>query len=241
MREQNHVHPSAIIGENVRMGSGNIIGPNAVIVGDVILGDRNWIGPNVVIGLDGDLFGRPKIEVGEWWGSGLNCSEFGVRIGSASVLKEGVSIHAGSHRHTEIGDNAYLMPRSHLGHDCWLGDRVTMSPNSQIAGHVSVGSAAVLGMGSLVHQFCTVGPVAMVGMGAVVRSNVMPGRTVVGDPARVSGINRVGLSRFLHRETDSSTLNALKSENTWGTLPEDLFEEILTWEKRCDEVRLEPQ
>ncbi len=230
MSTPNFVHPTAIIGDAVRMGSGNVIGPNVVITGDVVLGDDNWVGPNTCIGIEGDLFGIPSVSTTDWWTDGRTSATFGVRLGSRNVLKEGVTIHAGSHRHTTIGDDAYLMPRSHLGHDCWLGDNVTMSPNAQIAGHVAIGTRAVIGMGALVHQFSAIGPVVMVGMGAVVREEVPPARTVVGDPLQVSGINRVGLSRLLGAEPDREALRALRSPDTWGELPERLAAVIGQWQ-----------
>ena len=229
MSAPNHVHPTAVIGDAVRMGTGNVIGPNVVITGDVVLGDDNWIGPNTCIGIEGDLFGIPSAATTDWWTDGRTAATHGVRLGSRNVLKEGVTVHAGSHRHTEIGDDAYLMPRSHLGHDCWLGDNVTLSPNAQIAGHVAIGTRAVIGMGALVHQFSAIGPVVMVGMGAVAREQVAPARTVVGDPLQVSGINKVGLSRLLGAEADRDTLRALRAEDTWDQLPSVLRDAISRW------------
>ncbi|NDB94474.1 MAG: hypothetical protein EB165_07545, partial [Euryarchaeota archaeon] len=123
--------------------------------------------------------------------------EESVLIGSRNVIKEHVTIHAGSHRATTVGNDCYLMPRSHLGHDCWVGDNVLLSPSAQVAGHVAIGARTVVGMGALIHQFSSIGPVCMIGMGCCVRGDVETCRTVVGEPHKVTGINKVGLARFL--------------------------------------------
>ncbi len=56
--------------------------------------------------------------------------------------------------------------------------------------------ARVVGMGALVHQRGRIGPGAMVGMGAVVRGEVPPFTVTVGSPARIAGLNEVGLRRL---------------------------------------------
>lgn len=227
----NRIHPSAFIGPDVILGRGNVIGPNTVLAGRTVVGDDNWIGPGTCVGIDGDILGRPSASTSPYWLSdaGTNSDDFGVRIGSGNVLKEYVTIHAGSHRDTVIGDRCYLMPRSHLGHDCWIGDNVLMSPSAQVAGHVAVGSRSVIGMGALIHQFSTVGPVAMVGMGCCVRGAVEPCRTVVGEPHRVSGINRVGIERLVGADQVSSVLKVLKDKGQTTSFPEPLNTMIREW------------
>jgi UDP-N-acetylglucosamine acyltransferase len=208
----NHIHASAIIGPDVELGDENVVGPGAILMGRVRVGSRNWIGPGVILGGVPDIYGYPKNHWEFSWETFSETSDFGVSIGSGNVFKEFVTVHAGSHRDTVISSNCYLMPRSHLGHDCWVGDSVMLSPSVQVAGHVAIGRSAVLGMGSLVHQFSAIGPVAMIGMGAVVRGQVEPCRTVVGEPHRVSGINKVGLGRFLGDvELVPAMLKALKN------------------------------
>ena len=50
----NKIHETAIIGENVKIGKGNIIGAYTVIYDNVEIGDNNTIGSFVVIGGDGE-------------------------------------------------------------------------------------------------------------------------------------------------------------------------------------------
>ena len=46
---ENNIHPTAIIGEEVKIGKGNTILPYTIIEGKVQLVDNNEIGHNVVI------------------------------------------------------------------------------------------------------------------------------------------------------------------------------------------------
>jgi UDP-N-acetylglucosamine acyltransferase len=228
----NQIHPTAIIGPHVVIGDRNVIGPYVVITGTTRIGDDNWIGPGVNIGERGDILGTPSAEETPSWEPHSIRHEFGVEIGSGNVIKEHVTLHAGSHRHTSIGNSCYLMPRSHLGHDCWLGDNVLLSPSAQIAGHVSIGSRTVIGMGALVHQFSNVGPVSMVGMGCCVRGNVDTCRTVVGEPHRVSGINKVGIQRLVGEAEAKNVMNSLRQKTPSSEFPEPLRSMILSWEEQ---------
>lgn len=227
----NSIHPTAIIGPHVELGSGNVIGPYAVITGTTRIGNNNWIGPGVNIGERGDILGTPSANEIPSWSSESLQQEFGVEIGSNNVVKEHVTLHAGSHRDTRIGNSCYLMPRSHLGHDCWLGDNVLLSPTAQIAGHVAIGSRTVVGMGALVHQFSAIGPVSMVGMGCCVRGNVDVCRTVVGEPHRVSGINKVGIERLVGETELKNVIDCLKKRTAGSEFPDPLRTMILDWEK----------
>ena len=230
MSPLNQIHPTAIVGPLVQLGQRNVIGPGVIIQGSTRLGDDNWIGPYSCIGLPPDILGIPSTPGAAWWDFDAE-SEFGVDLGCRNVLKESVTIHSGSHRHTRVGDNCYLMPRSHLGHDCWLGDNVLVSPSGQLAGHVAVGSRSVIGMGALVHQFSAIGPVSMVGMGCHVRGQVESCRTVVGEPHRVTGINRVGLIRFLGDEDAQIAIMQLKIRNEQA-LPENLKNALEEWRRQ---------
>jgi UDP-N-acetylglucosamine acyltransferase len=228
----NSIHPSAIIGPSVQLGQGNVIGPNVIISGNTRIGDGNWIGPGVCLGLEGDILGRPSVDQSPFWHDDSIHADFGVTIGNRNVLKEHVTVHSGSHRHTEIGSSCYLMPRSHLGHDCWLGDNVLLSPGAQIAGHVTIGSRTVIGMGALVHQFSNIGPVVMVGMGCCVRGDIDLCRTVVGEPHKVSGINKVGIKRLLGENQLPSVLTALRNNISFDNLPEPLQQMVSVWQSK---------
>ncbi len=64
-----------------------------------------------------------------------------------------------------------------------------------MAGHVVIEDSAVIGGMSGFHQFVRVGSLAMVGGYARVVKDVPPFSLVAGQPARLDGINSIGLMR----------------------------------------------
>ena len=186
----NYIHHTAIIGEEVKLGDGNVVGPFALISGNVNLGDGNWIGPYSSIG------GSPEIR-----GSNLPASwELGphtgtVIIGSRNVFRDGCVIHAGHFSGTKIGDDCYIMNQVYIAHDCNIGNSVTLSCNVALGGHVNVQEGANLGIATAVHQRRTIGSTCMVGMGSVVTKDIVPFSKAYGNPCKVQGANLVGMQR----------------------------------------------
>ena len=87
-----------------------------------------------------------------------------------SNVKAGLCLHA----------NLY----SYIEHDCEIGDFVTLGPGAKVNGNVTVEDFAYIGAGAVIRQGLTIGKGAIVGMGAVVTKDVLPGQTVIGNPAR---------------------------------------------------------
>ncbi len=81
----NSIHRTAVIGENVRLGNGNVVEPYAVITGNVVIGDNNWIGPHVVIGAPPEHREHHPIPF-------INFNPGQIVIGSRNVIHEHASI-----------------------------------------------------------------------------------------------------------------------------------------------------
>lgn len=96
-----------------------------------------------------------------------------------------VTVDAGKERPTTIGAHSWLLKHAHVGHDAIIGQNVEISTGAIIGGHAIIGDRARIGLGAIVLPFRAVGAQAVVGAGAVVTHDVMPGTTVVGNPARV--------------------------------------------------------
>lgn len=186
----NQVHDTAVIGPGVELGADNVIGPYAVITGPCRIGDRNWIGAHAVIGAAPEIHGH---EPGLPWGGPT--TDVGVEIDDDSTVREFATLHRGVVRATRVGSRCLVMNKVHFGHDAVVGDDVTLSVSTILGGHVEVGSGANLGLATVVHQRLVVGPVAMVGMGSVVTRDVPPYAKAFGSPARVRGVNEVGMAR----------------------------------------------
>ncbi|MDT8910284.1 UDP-N-acetylglucosamine acyltransferase [Amycolatopsis sp. PS_44_ISF1] len=232
----NRIHPTAVLGEGVELGGGNVIGPYTVIVGPVRIGDGNWIGPHVTIGTPGEDRGGPHPVAWEDAPTGDPALDgHGVVIGSRNRIREYAGVHQGTWRASTLGDDCYLLRGSHIGHDAVVGDHVTLACNVLLGGHTHVWSHANLGMGTVVHQGARIGPGAMVGMGSAVRREVGAFTITVGNPARASGVNLVGLSR---RGLDEATVEALtpwvkgKGDLPDDGLPDDLSTLVKAWDAR---------
>src|SRR3546814_3044427 len=70
-----------------------------------------------------------------------------------------------------------------------------MANNATLAGHVVVDDFAIIGGLSAVHQFVRIGRHTMIGGLSGVENDIIPYGSVMGDRARLSGLNIIGLKR----------------------------------------------
>lgn len=201
-RQPHAIHPSAIIGRNVRIGHNVDIGAYAVVGDGAEIGDdcrlsmHAVLGPATVLGerTQVDSFAVVGGEPQDLVFDPATCS--GVRVGNGVTIREGVTIHRSTHSDmvTVIGDGCYLMANSHVAHDCQLGERVVLSNNVMLGGHVTVGDRAIIGGGAGVHQHVRIGECAMVGGNATISCDVAP-FTMAAERNRLFGLNRIGMRR----------------------------------------------
>jgi UDP-N-acetylglucosamine acyltransferase len=193
-----HVHASAVVGE------GSTIGPNAVIGPDVTIGKRCQIGASVVI--DGWTDIGDDTQIYPMASMGLAPQDLKYRgertkltVGRKNIFREFVTINRGTlggGGETAIGDDNLFMAYVHVAHDCHVGSHTIFGPHATLGGHVQVEDFANISAGSAVHQFCRVGRHAFIGGYSVVTKDALPfGRTIGSRPARIFGVNTIGLSR----------------------------------------------
>jgi UDP-N-acetylglucosamine acyltransferase len=120
-------------------------------------------------------------------------------IGKRNVFREFVTINRGTSGGggvTEIGDHNVFMAYVHVAHDCHVKNETIFGPHATLGGHVTVEDYANISAGSAVHQFCRVGRHAFIGGYSVVTKDALPfARTVGSRPARIFGVNTIGLIR----------------------------------------------
>ena len=107
---------------------------------------------------------------------------------------------------TAVGNNCLFMVGAHVAHDCQVGNHVVMANNATLAGHVTIEDFAIIGGLAAIHQYCRVGRHAMVGGMSGVENDVIPYGSVMGDRARLSGLNIIGLKRRGFSRADISAL-----------------------------------
>jgi sugar O-acyltransferase (sialic acid O-acetyltransferase NeuD family) len=88
-----------------------------------------------------------------------------------------------------IGRYFHANMHCYVAHDCIIGDFVTFAPGVICNGNVLIEDHAYIGAGAILKQGgpgkpLIIGSGAVVGMGAVVTKDVLPGETVIGNPAR---------------------------------------------------------
>ena len=118
-------------------------------------------------------------------------------IGDRTTIREGATIHraTGEGEETRVGNDCLLMALTHVAHNCVVGNHVIMSNLASLAGHAVVEDRAVIGGMAGVHQFVKIGRNAMVGGMSKLTQDVVPYTIVDGQPAKVVGLNAVGISR----------------------------------------------
>lgn len=109
----------------------------------------------------------------------------GVHVGEGAILCPFVTLTS----NIRIGRQFHANIYSYVEHDCVIGDFVTFAPAVRCNGNVVIEDHAYIGTGAIIKQGkpghpLVIGKGSVVGMGAVVTKNVMPGATVIGNPAR---------------------------------------------------------
>jgi UDP-N-acetylglucosamine acyltransferase len=210
------VHPTAIIEPGARIGVGVHIGPWCHVGAEAEIGDGVRLVSHVVvdgvtaIGEQAVLF--PFCTVGmapqdlKYKGEPTRCE-----IGARTQVREHCSIHRGTATGTgvtKVGADCLLMAVVHIAHDCDIGDGVVIANNVVMGGHVTIGERAVIGGSAALHQFVRIGRGAMVGGVSGVEADVIPFGSVIGNRARLAGINIIGLRR---RGADRASVHAVRA------------------------------
>jgi len=198
----NTIHPTSIIGPDVKLGTGNYIGPYCIIVGDTIIGDNNRFEAYCSIGSPSETVGYFDRYDGK------------TIIGNNNIFREYTSVHQGSTKQTIIGNKVIMLRGSHISHDCVIEDKVLLACNSLLGGYTYVMEGCNLGLGTTTHQFSKIGAYCMLGMGTIVTktTNILPGGVYIGSPARRIKQNAVSFTK--NKITDTMLEELIKKYNS---------------------------
>lgn len=197
------IHPSAVVDPGAKIAESATIGPYCVVGADVELADEVVLHAHVVVA------GRTRIGAGTaiypFASIGHPPQDLKYRgepselvIGERNTIREHVTMNPGTEGGgmlTRVGNDCLFMTGAHVAHDCLIDDHVIMANNATLGGHVVVGEHAIIGGLSAVHQFTRIGRHAMIGGMTGVEQDVIPYGSALGDRARLSGLNIIGLKR----------------------------------------------
>jgi UDP-N-acetylglucosamine acyltransferase len=208
-------HPAAVVDPAAELGTGVKIGPYAVIKAGARVGDGCEIGAFVVVedytvlGAGNRLFSHACV------GTEPQDLKFDgeisyLEVGERNVFREFVTVNRGTEGGggvTRIGSDNLFMAYSHVAHDCLVGDGTIFGNAAALGGHVEVGDYAILNAYAAVQQFVRIGAHAYLAGHAGATLDIVPFAKLHGNPARIVGLNSVGLRR---RGFDSESLLQLK-------------------------------
>jgi len=197
------IHPTAVVDKKAKLADNIEVGPYAIIGPDVEIGGSTRISSHAVIEGNASIGENCRIFTGACIGSIPQDLKYKgeksfLKIGKNNIIREYVTINPGTHEGsvTSIGDGNLLMAYSHVAHDCKIADGCIIANAGTLAGYVTLEDRAIIGGLTAIHQFARVGKMSIVGGCSKVVQDIPPFSTCDGHPARVYGLNSVGLKRF---------------------------------------------
>ena len=162
------IHPSVVIGANVRIGSACLIMPGVVIYENTTIGDRVIIHANTVVGSDGFYYKKRPSGHEKMPPCGSVSIEDDVEIGANCAIDRGISSV------TRIGAGTKLDNLVHIAHDVEIGRGCI------IAAQVAVAGATTVGDGCTMWGQAALPPKITLGNGTVILGQSAPMNSVAG-------------------------------------------------------------
>lgn len=208
------IHPTAVIGKNVKLGKDVSIQPYTVIEDDVIIGDRTVIGACCYIGhytkIGDDCFIYPHVIIRErivignrvniHSGTVIGGDGFGfatvkgvhhkipqigiVEIGNDVEIGSNVTIDRARFEKTYIGNGVKIDNLVQIAHNVIIGDNTIIVAQVGISGSTRIGKNVIIAGQAGLIGHIEVGDNAIIGGKAGVTKNVPPNANVSGFPAR---------------------------------------------------------
>jgi UDP-N-acetylglucosamine acyltransferase len=196
------IHPTAVIGNRVAIPDNVVVNAYAVIEDDVQLGHDCEIGSHAVIKRFTKIGARNRVFEHAVIGGEPQDVKFKnersyLEIGDDNLIREFCTFHraSGEDETTRIGSRNFFMVGVHVAHNCRIGDDNIFANDVALAGHIMIEDHVFVSNNVGAHQFVRMGRYAMVGGKSKIVQDVLPFFITDGNPARVRGLNSVGLRR----------------------------------------------
>lgn len=218
------IHPTAIVGKNVKIGSNVTIGPYCVIGDNCELGDYTVLNPNVtlyantklgtnctihsgtVLGSDG--FGYEVDQNGNW----VKMPHLGgLVIGDHVEIGSNTSIDRGMIDNTVIGNRVIIDNLVQIGHNVIIGDNTAIAGCVGIAGSTVIGKYCLIGGAACIAGHITLGDKVYISATTAVSHSILePGVYSSGLPARENNAWRRSVARFNNLDEMAKRIRALE-------------------------------
>jgi UDP-3-O-[3-hydroxymyristoyl] glucosamine N-acyltransferase len=170
---------NSVIGKRVIIGSHTIIDSCVVIRDGVTIGSGVFIGPNSSIGIEGLAYTTDEHGSYEnFMHLGSVIIEDNVDIGASTCVVRGIL------QNTLIGKGSKIGNHVNIGHNVSIGADCFISAGAVLCGSVNIEDNCWIAPHASILNHKKIGKGATVGLGAVVIKDVLPGMTVVGNPAK---------------------------------------------------------
>jgi len=197
-----NIHSTAIVSKKAKIADRVFIGPYTIITDNVAIGQDTLIGAhcliegNTTIGESCEIFNGAVIGSRPQDSKYKNENSF-LEIGDNNIIREYCTFNLGTEEggKTIVGNSNLFMAYAHVAHDCRVGNNCIIANAGTLAGHVTIEDRAVVGGLVAIHQFVKIGKLSIIGGCSKVVQDIPPYSTCDGHPARVYGLNLVGLRR----------------------------------------------
>ena len=197
------IHPNSFISKEVQLGKNVKIGPFCCVNGNIKIDDNTELKSHVSI-TGNTTIGNDNIF---YPFSNIGCDPQDLKfkgeqselvIGNDNIFRENITISKGTKdggMQTTINNKNLFMTGVHIAHDCKIGNENIFVNQVTLGGHVNIMNNVVIGGLSAIIQFVTIGSHTMIGGMSGIDKNVLPFSLVIGNRAKLRGLNLVGIRR----------------------------------------------
>ena len=214
------IHPHSFISREVELGNNVKIGPFCYLNGNIKINDNTELKSHI------SITGRTFIGKNNLFYpfSNIGCDPQDLKykgedseliIGNNNIFRENVTISKGTFdggMKTIIHNNNLFMTGVHIAHDCKIGNENILVNQVTLGGHVNIMNNVVVGGLSAIIQFVTIGSYSMIGGMSGIDKNVLPFSLVIGNRAKLRGINLVGIRRNNFDKSQITRINNIHNQ-----------------------------
>jgi UDP-3-O-[3-hydroxymyristoyl] glucosamine N-acyltransferase len=192
--ETANIHPSTIMGENVRIGAGTKIGPHCVIDDGVVIGADCIIEPLVHISFSeigdgchiksGAVIGGTGFGMAEDAKGVITVPHLGrVILGNGVHIGSNSCVDRGQLGDTILADDVKIDNMVQIGHNVRIGEGTMIAAHSGISGSCLIGKKCLFGGRASLADHIKVGDGAIIAAAAGIMADVPAGQMYSGIPA----------------------------------------------------------